>query len=106
MSWRTPCVEDPEAWVSDKPDQRWAALQACRTCHILEQCAAKTVDPDERIGVRGGVDWTVSKNTGLSLAPASCRNPRCRRTILQHATGRRREFCNDKCRTTARTDAA
>lgn len=107
MSWRTPCVDDPELWTSKNPDERLTALNACMTCNRLATCAAEAkADPDDRIGVRGGTDWTVSKHTGLSLAPVQCQNARCRRTIPQHATGGRRNFCNDKCRSIARTEAA
>lgn len=106
MSWRTPCTVKPDLWTSKHPDERLTALQACQGCHRLAQCAAETADPDERIGVRGGIDWTVSKHTGQSLAPVQCQNPRCRRTIPQNQTGGRRSFCNDKCRSIARAEAA
>lgn len=106
MSWRTPCVDNPEAWTSDKPQERWDALQGCLTCPRLAACAKEAADdPDDRIGVRGGTDWTVTKR-GDSLAPVTCHNVRCGRTILQHASGGRRRFCNEKCRTVARNETA
>lgn len=106
MSARTPCQDDPDLWTSRNPDERLTALQACQGCHRLVACKAETANPDERIGVRGGIDWTVSKHTGQSLAPVQCQNPRCRRTIPQNKTGGRRSFCNDKCRSMARAEAA
>ena len=108
MSWRTPCTEndDPELWVSDKAEDRWEALQGCMRCDRLQACAKEAADdPDDRIGVRGGTDWTTTKK-GQSLAPVTCQNERCGRTILQHASGGRRSFCNDKCRKIARDETA
>lgn len=103
---RTPCEADPDLWADGNPAERWAAQQACQTCPRLAACLQEALDnPDDRIGVRGGRDWTVGKN-GESLAPVRCANPRCGRTILQHAAGVRRRFCNDKCRRTASGVAA
>lgn len=107
MSWRTPCTFDPDLWTSKHPDERLTAFEACQGCHRLKACAQEAVEnPDERIGVRGGIDWTVSKHTGLSMGPVQCLNARCGRLIAQNQTGGRRSFCNDKCRSMARAEAA
>lgn len=103
---RTPCQADPDLWTSDKPAERWTAQQACLTCHRLTACATENANLPDRTGVIAGVDYTVSKGAGLSLAPGSCENPRCRGVILRTAAGARRRFCNDKCRRTAGEVAA
>ena len=103
---RTPCQADPDLWTSNNPDERWQAQQDCQGCHRLAACLQEALDnPDDRIGVRGGRDWTVSKNGGNSLAAVTCGNPHCGRVLLQPSLGRRREFCNETCRRVARSAA-
>lgn len=103
---RTPCQADPDLWSDGKPAERWQAQQECQPCLRLTACLQEALDnPDDRIGVRGGRDWTVSKNGGNSLAAVTCGNPRCGRVLFQSSRGPSRRFCNETCRRVARSAA-
>lgn len=53
---RTPCGVDPEPFVSDDPQIRLEAEIACRSCPVLDLCAAYADAADERWHVWGGRD--------------------------------------------------
>lgn len=103
MTWRTPCVEDPEMWTSDLADARAYALEQCREhCHRILECHAQTeTDRANKlpvIGVSGGVDYTPGIRS--KARTGTCQNPECGKPIPSPIA--RRRYCDDRCRSRAK----
>jgi hypothetical protein len=59
---RTNC-SDPEThhyWTSEHPPERKLAARACTGCPVSAECLAAALANDERFGVWGGRDFTVT----------------------------------------------
>lgn len=97
---RTPCQADPELWVSDLPESRLQAVDACRTCPALRWCkteAART-DPSLRTGVWAGVDY--SRHSVTEQGVTDCEQ--CGVTFVRKRTGRPAHYCSSACYNQAR----
>lgn len=54
----TPCMQAPELWWGDDPDEQALAIEGCQKCPIQQKCLDWAVAAHEREGVWGGVDPT------------------------------------------------
>lgn len=55
---RIPCRDRPE-WLSDDPEERAEAADACRPCPVIELCAeAAHSKPRQQFGVWAAKDYT------------------------------------------------
>jgi hypothetical protein len=108
MSWRTPCVDDPEKWAGEDWALRRQAAKECLTCPRLIECAAETQEMRakglEVTGVSGGVDYTHSR-TGRGSKPAVTECEWCGVTLMQQPTGARRRYCSENHGYLARREA-
>jgi hypothetical protein len=53
-----PCAHNPDAWLSEHPDQRRIAARACRYCPLIQTCAALADQIRPTFGVWAAVDRT------------------------------------------------
>ena len=58
-----PCASNPDLWFSDRAAEREAAAWRCRSCPVIDACAAyaDALQPPPRHGVWASVDRTVSQ---------------------------------------------
>jgi hypothetical protein len=47
-------------WLSEHPAERQLAAHLCRGCPVFDPCGQAAEERDERFGVWGGVDRTVT----------------------------------------------
>lgn len=59
---RPACAAEPEAWLSDDPEDRELAAMYCPGCPVLRECRA--VGRTEDFGVWGGEDRTPISKKG------------------------------------------
>lgn len=87
--WAIPCQRDPEAWFSDQPDIRFAALQECRTnCPVINQCRTYAhADPPERNGIWGG----------QQMEPNAKVCERCGKPFGRDTNKRAQRYCGLRC---------
>jgi len=57
FDWHARCLTDPTPFFSGKAPERDAAIQACRTCPLLIQCATAALQRNEKWGIWGGLDF-------------------------------------------------
>ena len=102
MTWKTPCVDDPQLWESDDPRERARALAGCHTCWRLIECHAQAeTDRTNRLrvtGVVGGIDYTRTQRGGRAPI-TNCQNAECAKPI--DTKGTRRKFCSTPCQVRA-----
>lgn len=55
------CTQDPDAWLSEEPEERAEAARWCADCELLDPCWVAGID--ERFGVWGGLDRTRRPRT-------------------------------------------
>ena len=73
---RPPCAgPDRDLWFHDRAAEREAAAWRCRSCPVIDACAAAGEAGDERWGVWGGVDRHVTQR-GRRAAPLPARSSR------------------------------
>lgn len=46
------CTQDPDAWLSDEPDERAEAARWCASCELIEPC--RKAGRSEKHGAWGG----------------------------------------------------
>ena len=102
---RTPCQEDPEAWVGDDAKLRAQAAIECLTCPMLKVCAAAAFNETPEFGVWAGVDYTPAASKpgpkpSSKFEPKNCAE--CDRTFERtyHSSTQweSQRFCSNRCR--------
>ena len=99
MTWRTPCVDEPEMWTGPLPDSRAEAARICVTvCRVqnpaaFEACRLQAERDQPEFGVYAGEDY------GPKTPPKTCEGPGCSNPLPNVVkSGRPPRFCSQACR--------
>jgi hypothetical protein len=98
---RTPCQDEMELelWTSDDPADRLIAAAKCQPCHLIGPCLADALRRKVKLGVYGGHDFTVGKNSQAKAdrSPAVCKRAGCNGVVLQNRLGPLAMYCSKGC---------
>lgn len=91
------CDTDPEAWFSSSVTERRDAQVDCMGCPLIDSCEQGAHDRDERWGVWGGKDFTVTGGPRRLIRPKQCAWVGCRNWFFPRRGENNARFASRLC---------
>ena len=101
FDWAAPCLDgNPDTCFSGKAAQRAAAIEACRSCPLVVQCATAALQRNEKWGIWGGLDFQYGPSDAAEAAQGRKKRRRavCGTKAGYDRHNRRREPACPLCR--------